>query len=247
MATKTLTPLDPPRPAAAPRGVRPAPEDVRRARLAVWADGDGPPLVWDIEAELGELIEALFIRASDLSCVPPLALRELIENLVHADFTGAVVTVLDGGARVRVCDRGPGVADHARALEPGYTSSGARGDLIRGVGAGLPTAARLAAAAGGGLELDENLGGGLAVTIWVPPAADARDPAPVPETTRSLLALMLELEEADVPLLAAELGRPAAAVARELAELEHHGLARRASGGRRRLTDAGRDAVTGLF
>ena len=242
MATHTLTPLDSHRPSRAPEGQR-------RARLAVWTDAQGPPLVWEFAAEPGELIEDLFLRASGLSGVPALALRELIENLVHADFAGGVVTILDGGRTVRVCDRGPGISDPERALEPGFTSGHDGGGLIRGVGAGLPTAARLAEARGGALVLEPNIDGGLAATLSVPagPDDDAPGPDAVPDETRALLALILELGEADARGLAAELGRGAAAVARQLAELEHRGLVARTPDGRRRLTDAGDTTVTGLF
>jgi hypothetical protein len=205
--------------------------------------------VWHFEADPGALIEDLFLRASNLAAVPALALRELIENLVHADFQGGVVTILDGGHTVRVCDRGPGIADVARALEPGFSSADDAAGLIRGVGAGLPTAARLTESIGGRLDLEPNIGGGLAATLTVPAATEPGDtPLPVvPDATRALLALILELDEADASGLASELGRSLAEVARDLAELEHRGLVSRDPNGRRRLTDAGRDTVTGLF
>lgn len=242
MATQTLTSLDSRRPA-------PAPDGLRRARLAVWSESEGPPHVWQLEGDAGELIDDLFLRASDLSIVPALALRELIENLVHADFRGAVVTILDGGRTLRVGDRGPGVADVERALEPGFTSGSDAGGLIRGVGAGLPTAARLLENHGGSLTLEPNIGGGLVATLSVPPGPDAHEAPPpvVPDSTRALLALILELDESDAAQLSSELGRPLPGVTRELAELEHRGLVTRDSAGRRRLTDAGRDTVTGLF
>src|SRR5918993_2186333 len=70
--------------------------------------------------------------------VPEEALRELTENLIHAEFRGVVVSVLEDGNVVRISDKGPGVENKARAFEFGF--SGATPDAlreIRGVGAGL--------------------------------------------------------------------------------------------------------------
>ena len=70
--------------------------------------------------------------------VPEVAVREVIENLIHAGYWGVVISVLNNGHAVRVSDKGPGVVDKARAMEFGF--SGATAEAlreIRGVGAGL--------------------------------------------------------------------------------------------------------------
>ena len=75
------------------------------------------------------------VRASG-GGVPEEALRELIENLVHARFSGVVISVLDEGNVVRISDRGPGIEQKERAFEFGF--SGATLEAvreIRGVGA----------------------------------------------------------------------------------------------------------------
>lgn len=241
MATQTLTPLDSHRPASSADGLR-------RARLAVWADPAGPPLVWDFDDSPSPLLEALFLRTAEHCHVPALALRELIENLVHADFRGAIVSVLDGGSTLRVSDQGPGIDDVSSARQAGYsTASDADRTLIRGVGAGLPTVAALADDAGGRLELTPNLGGGLTATLSLPPGDEPGTVATVTDATRGLLALILELEAADAAQLAREAGQPLGHVARELVELEHRGLVARTTDGQRILTESGRDTVTGLF
>ena len=70
--------------------------------------------------------------------VPEESIREVVENLIHAGYSGVVISILDGGNVVRVSDKGPGVENKNRAMEFGF--SGASPEAlreIRGVGAGL--------------------------------------------------------------------------------------------------------------
>jgi len=69
---------------------------------------------------------------------PEEAVREVVENLVHAGYQGVVISVLESGNVVRVSDKGPGVQHKDRAMQFGF--SGATPEAlreIRGVGAGL--------------------------------------------------------------------------------------------------------------
>jgi hypothetical protein len=95
----------------------PAPSPAVSARLAIYGEALQPPSVevFD-EPDPGLLVEALYVRAAARSRVPALAVRELIENLVHAGFAGALVSVLEDGLVVRVSDQGPGIPD--KALSP---------------------------------------------------------------------------------------------------------------------------------
>ncbi len=182
---------------------------------------------------------------------PPLALREIIENLIHADFTDALVTVLDGGRTVRVSDRGRGIADPRRAMEPGYTTANAAiRSVVRGAGSGLALSAGLAAAEGGTLDIQDNLGGGCVVTITVEGPAAPDDPAfsALPSAAqRSLLALLLEMAPAHPEAMARELGLPLGVVGRELVLMEHRGLVARFADGGRVLTERGAAIVATLF
>jgi hypothetical protein len=202
------------------------------------------------EADAAALVESVCDAVADCSPIPAPAVREVVENLVHAGFRDAVVTVLDGGRTVRVSDHGPGISDRRRALEPGYTT--AEDDdraLILGVGGGLPFAAAAMAELGGRLEIDDNLGGGTIVTLRLP-AEDGAATAPEPVCSvaaREILALLLEIGGAPPARLAEELGRSRAECGRELARLEHRGLVHREAGGTRTLTDAGTRLVATLF
>src|SRR3989449_10948263 len=55
--------------------------------------------------------------------IPHIGIREIIENLIHAYFHGAVISILDDGNTIRISDQGPGVPDKEKALQPGFTTA----------------------------------------------------------------------------------------------------------------------------
>ena len=233
-------------PIAAARAGRPEPV---RARLAIYGGSGEPPQVEEIvDHDAVSLIESLCDAIGARSPLPAPAVREVVENLVHASFRDALVSVLDGGHTVRVSDHGPGIADPRRALLPGFTAAGPEARaIVRGVGGGLPLAQQMMTAAGGRLELDDNLGGGATVTL-VLAAPDEAAPDPVCSgAAREILALLLEIAAATPTQLADELGRTRAECGRELALLQHRGFVAREPSGPRRLTDAGVALVATLF
>ena len=235
----------------APTNVRPATprQPLRRARLAIYAGPSDPPVVEDLDGDDSWLLEALFDRTVALSSVPPLALREVIENLVHADFDGACVSIFDGGTRVRVADCGPGIADKSRACEPGYSTACERArTIVRGVGSGLPVAAAVMRGAGGEITLDDNLRGGTVITLTAPALpTPVREVTAITDTARRLLALLVEVAPAAPAALAQELDMGLNECGRELVVLEHRGLVARDGDGRRQLTPSGTDLLTTLF
>lgn len=219
-------------------------------RVALHRTAAEPPVIRVLrDRDEAALIEAVVDAVLPHTRVAPLALREVVENLVHAGFMDPLVSVVDNGTVVRVSDRGPGIADHYRARRSGFTTAGpAERRVIRGVGAGLALASELLAADGGHLDIDENLESGVVVTLSVPTPVDRTDEPSAPsEDQRALLALLLELAEADAAALSAESGLPLAVCGRELAVLEHRGLLMRGSSARRSLTGAGRELVSSLF
>jgi hypothetical protein len=192
--------------------VRALPEQTVRARLVVYGAPGRPPAVSEIEArDAAALVDSLCDAVADRSRVPGPAVREVVENLVHAGFADALVSVLDDGAVVRGSDHGPGIGDPARAMTPGFTAAGpAERALVRGVGCGLPLARDLLRAEGGGLEIADNIGGGVVVTLSAAPAPSAPAPALDAATSdagREALALLLEVGAGTPEALAAELGR----------------------------------------
>jgi hypothetical protein len=104
--------------------------------------------------------------------VPYSVINELVENYVHADFRGPVVSILDAGNTIRFSDQGPGIKDKEKAVEPGYTTASV--DMkryIRGVGSGLPLVRDSLSLNDGSLRIDDNLGSGTVVTVSVGTAA----------------------------------------------------------------------------
>lgn len=237
---------------ATPRPVstRPALDAVGAIRIVIYGRVGHPPHVTHLsDPDPGALVERAYLALVDACAVPPLAIREVIENLVHAEFRDAFASVIDSGRILRIADRGPGIADPAQALEPGFSTASARlRRIIRGVGAGLPTARDLVSQDGGSLELAPNLDRGTVVTLTAAgrPAADAPSEAPAGGLAR-LLALVLELGDADIDALAGELEWSIARCGRELVYLEQLGLVQRDDAGRRRLTERGSQTVAELF
>jgi Histidine kinase-, DNA gyrase B-, and HSP90-like ATPase len=249
--TLSLTP-----PAVAPsRHPSVSPRDVGRGtvraavRIAVHGDPMVPPAVHEVSGDDARVVEDAFTDVAGLSALPVLAIREIVENLVHAKFAGATISILDGGREVRVSDAGPGIPDVARALTPGFSTADhdAR-RVIRGVGSGLPLAAALLDDIGGVLDIGPNLMGGLVVTMRAP--VDATPPPPasgLSDVARRLLVLLLEIGPAAAHTLSDEIDTPLPDCGRELVLLEHRGYVSRTQDGRRCLTDAGSSLVATLF
>lgn len=237
-----------PTPISSARG---AASGLASARLAVYSAPGEPPQVDEMaDADPVVLIEELCDAVCERSRLPGPAVREVLENLVHAGFSDAVVSILDGGHTLRVSDHGPGIADPQRALTPGVTSAGPDvRAIVRGVGGGLPLAHAMMAAHDGRLEIAENLGGGASVTLSVPAPQTAAATAapPCSEAARTILALLLEVGSATPEDLARELGLSRSECGRELITLQHRGLVGREPSGARRLTDAGSSLVATLF
>lgn len=209
-----------------------------------------PPLVEDLAGEPGVVIEALFARTAGACSLPPVAVREIVENLVHADFHGACVSVLDGGATVRVSDQGPGIDDKSRALRPGFSTADARvREIVRGVGSGFPVATAAMHEVGGALAVDDNLRGGTVVTLTAPGsgASTPARPSELGEVARRALAVLVEVGASTPEALAAELDFSLPICGRELVLLESRGLVSRADDGTYRLTADGERVVSTLF
>lgn len=241
-ATPTLAAVPDPSPESAPAFT---------TIIAIHPGPAEPPWTTELRAsDPAELVERTFEVAADAADLPVLAVREIVENLVHAGFQDAVVSILDGGRTLRCADRGPGIADPDRAVLPGFSSAGAPArQLIRGVGSGLPLASSAMDQVKGKLVLEPNLGGGLVVTLSAPPSRTTPSPAPAgcTDEARAILALLLEIGPAPVGRLAAELDRSISSCGRDLALLESRALVSRDPDGIRSLTDSGARVVSTLF
>lgn len=239
-------------------------------RVAMYPD-NGRPEVTEAAAANPQAATAKFskiVMEKVAAGFPEEALREIIENLIHAGYRGVVISVLDRGRTVRVSDKGPGIADKERALEFGF--SGATAEAlreIRGVGAGLGIARAAAEKVGGTVAIEDNLGGGTVVTISVPgkettaeggenaaPGAPSRrrypDAVPrmnISERQQKVLMTVLECGEVGPSMVAEILEISVSTAYRDLSVLEEHGLLSSDESGKRLVSPLGRDLVEALI
>jgi DNA-binding transcriptional ArsR family regulator len=196
--------------------------------------------------------------------VPEESVREVIDNLVHAQYRGVVISILDAGNVVRVSDKGPGVQHKERAMEFGF--SGATPEAlseIRGVGAGLGIARAAAAAVGGTVSIEDNIGGGTVATISgggersepkegepvAPPPKRYPDGVPrmnISERQQKVLMTVLECGEVGPSTVADRLEISISTAYRDLSVLEEHGLVATDESGKRVISPLGRDLVKAI-
>ncbi len=241
-----------------------------RARVAIYDSPMAAPRIEDVFGEdPSNLIHALSQRVYDLAhslggTAPYTVLREVVENLIHAEFREIVVSVMDGGKTLRFADQGPGIGDKDRAMKPGYTTATVyMKDFIRGVGSGLPIVHEFLAREGGSVVLEDNLGRGTVVTLCFDQPDDTRDllrekdpredqpsPLDVPPLSlrqKKVLSLVMELSEVGPTLVSKELSVGLSTAYRDLAALEEYGLIEADETGKRVLTGLGSAYLGRLF
>jgi len=241
------------------------------ARVALYDSILAAPRVDDVRAESPrDLIEALSETVYDLAhraggTAPYTVIREVVENLIHADFSEIVVSLLDNGSTLRFADQGPGISDKSRAVQPGFTTATASmKDYIRGVGSGLPIVNEFLTREGGSLVLEDNLGRGTVVTLSLEPViipseeagvGGSTTPAPdsiddVPPLSlrqKKVLSLVMELGEVGPTLVSKELAVGLSTAYRDLASLEEFDLIEGDDSGKRVLTTKGSVYLGRLF
>lgn len=111
------------------------------------------------------------------------AVENVVRNAVRFTAEGTAVALhlrrgSDGGARIEVCDRGPGVPEAALAevFRPFYRVADARDRGSGGAGLGLAIAERAVRLHGGAIRAENRSEGGLRVTIELPPGAPSGPP-----------------------------------------------------------------------
>jgi DNA-binding CsgD family transcriptional regulator len=232
-------------------------------RLAIYDSPLAAPRVVSLSGEdferlIGDLAAQTYHHSRERGGrIPFVVIREVVENLIHAYFRNAVITILDDGDTIRITDQGPGIRNKARAVLPGFTTATAgMRRFIRGVGSGLPVAREQLAFLGGTIGIEDNLEGGTVVTLALPkgPPQTAAPAASVPArrpglTLRQKRVLLLigELGAAGPSVIARELGFSHSTAYRELLQLESEKLVHAKGGGRRTLTEDGIIAVGEIF
>lgn len=234
------------------------PEGPPEVRLAVYDSPLAEPRVISLSSDdfhdlVGKLAAATFDHAQRRGGrIPYVVIREIVENLIHAYFRNAVISISEDGNTIRISDQGPGIPDKERALQPGFTTATpSMRRVIRGVGSGLPVAREQLSFLGGAITIEDNLNGGTVVTLRLhpdrTPSPGGRSPVGVTERQRRVLLLVAEMGSAGPTAVARELGIPLSTAYRELATLESLGLLRAGGRGRRTLTESGVRFVDELF
>lgn len=241
-------------------------------RVAVYSPRSALPEVYDLSASDPGALLAEACRCSVQwvrergSRVPVEAVVAVVENLIHAHFRLAAVSIAADGS-VTVSDQGPGIPDKQRALLPGFTTATAEmRRYIRGVGSGLTVASQLMERIGGELRIEDNLAGGTVVTLSPrkpspfpaagpapgpsgatnPPSSPGSPATPLPPLTarqRRLLLLTADMGEVGPSSASQRLGLSLTTAFRELVVLESLGLVVPDGAGKRRLTPKGLAAV----
>lgn len=203
----------------------------------------------DFERLIGDLAAQTYSYSRERGGrIPFVVIREVVENLIHAYFRSAVITILDDGDTIRISDQGPGIRDKPRAMHPGFTTATQEmRRYIRGVGSGLPVAKEQLAFLGGTIGIEDNLGGGTVITLALPKALPRPAPPAAPAPRRpdlssrqkKVLLLIGELGAAGPTVIARELGISHSTAYRELRALETLRLVHSKGGGRRTLTEDG--------
>lgn len=230
----------------------------RLARIAVYdAFGVYPQIIDLRETSVEKFLDLLSSKTYQLSHekgggVPYIAIKEVVENLIHAFFQEAVISIFDGGNTIRITDQGPGIRNKDAAFELGFsTADDEMKKIIRGVGSGLPVTREVLAFAGGTVSIEDNLDRGTVVTLRLIPQTSAvssvtsvaggRGAPALNLTPRQKKALLLvtELGSAGPSQVAGELRIGLSTAYRDLMALEKEGLIYGDEHGKRALTEAG--------
>lgn len=223
------------------------------ARVAIQERPGSPPQIVDVTAStipqfLEELANQVFQLAQEKGGqLPHLAIKEVTDNLIHADFRDVAIEIREQGNLVTISDHGEGIPDREKAFLPGYSAATqAHRRHIRGVGAGLGLVKEIMQSLGGEITLGENLSSGTVVTLSLGKPTSALGPrvrqlAPSPqlsERRKKVLLLLAELGQAGPSAVSSELGVSLTTAHRDLSALEEMGLvgSRR---GKRILTQEG--------
>lgn len=144
----------------------------RAVRIAIYDSLGTIPRIVDIRSgDYGELLNEVSSKTYSFAhdkggSLPYIAIKETVENLLHADIHEAVITILPDGNTIRVSDQGPGIDDKDRAFLPGFTTATSRmKGIIRGVGSGLPIVKDSMLSVGGRIIVEDNLKKGCVITL----------------------------------------------------------------------------------
>ena len=156
-------------------------------RIALYDNMRSIPRVIDSEYEnIADFINDVSQKTYNLSHemggkIPYTIIREIIENLIHAEFKEITISIMSGGNHIMVSDQGPGINDKEKAVLPGYTSAtSTMKQYIRGVGSGLPIVKETITFSGGIIDISDNMKQGTVISLKI--GSPGQDGFSSPET-----------------------------------------------------------------
>ena len=142
------------------------------ARIAVYDNIRSIPRIIDLSYNnISDFINETSQKTYNLSHeiggrIPYTIIKEIIENLIHADFKEVVITILERGDHIIITDQGPGIEDKEKAFLPGYTSATIKmKEYIRGVGSGFPIVKETITFSGGSIDVKDNIRKGTVISL----------------------------------------------------------------------------------
>lgn len=223
------------------------------AQIAIYDNLVSPPRVINLADEgILQLIDNLSAKTYNLAkekggAIPFTAIKEVVENLIHAYFKQAVISILDDGNTIRISDQGPGIKNKDSAMRPGFTTATKKmKEHIKGVGSGLPIANEVISFSGGKMTVEDNISGGTVITLSTK-INPLKQKNPSPEKTSiklekrqvQVLSLVTEVGAIGPSVVSSELKISLSTAHRELSCLEDMGLVESDSQGKRSITTNG--------
>lgn len=220
------------------------------ARIAIYDDLKSAPRIIEIDpAPTNDYIEALASKVYEQSKLaggnlPYTIIREVSENLIHAQFTEIVISIFDQGNTIRFSDQGPGVKNKDKSILPGFTSAvEPMKKYIRGVGSGFPIVKDYLDISQGTITIEDNLESGSVITLSLAkkseqPIIDSLIP-PLNSREKQLIPLFLQEGALGVTDIVRLTGLPQSSTHVTLKKLEDYGVLEKTAGQKRILTDFG--------
>lgn len=191
---------------------------------------------------------------ADGKAVPETALREVLENLVHAVPCSASIVLGPMLDSIFISDTGPGISRPDLAFELGYsTATEIHRSYIRGVGIGLYLAREDILSFGGELRIESGAGQGTFVLISLsspsptPPYAEGVGGLALTQRQNNILFLLSEGESLGPSRISDELNIGVSTAHRDLVKLQEVGLICSSINGKRFLSDMGRSYLQSLL
>ncbi|MCL4385364.1 MAG: ATP-binding protein [Actinobacteria bacterium] len=155
-------------------------------RIAVYDNFTSIPRIIDLQHDnINDFINVTTEKIYQISHeqggkIPYTIIKEIVENLIHAQFSEVVITIINNGNQIMISDQGPGIADKEKAMLPGFTSATREMKrFIRGVGSGLPIVKETIRFSGGSIDIKDNINNGTVVILKINSTNGAENNSPV--------------------------------------------------------------------